>query len=168
MSPTGHLAVGFIAKKFAPQIPVIVFLIAAYVIDLIYFVFLAAGIENMDYDPWSHSLVMALIWSITAGLITFILSKKYRSGIVISLVVFSHWILDFIVWDNLTVFFGQTHKIGLGLYNKIGFSLTGMEIDSGTIIATSLELGMLIISLVVYILYHRSLRNERKSYGQVI
>lgn len=52
-----------------------------------------------------------------------------------ALVVFSHWILDFIVWDNLPVFFDKTHVVGLGFYDKIGFSLTGLKMDSGTIIA---------------------------------
>ncbi|MHB1483907.1 MAG: metal-dependent hydrolase [Saccharofermentanales bacterium] len=161
MSPTGHLAIGFAAKKFAPQVPVIVILIAAYIIDLIYFILLAAGIENANHDPWSHSLFMAIIWSIIAGLITLILSRKYRSGLIIGLVVFSHWILDFIVWDNLTIFFDETHKIGLGLYNRIGFSLTGFKLDSGTIIATLIELGMLIISLAIYNLYRKKLRNDK-------
>ena len=104
MSPTGHLAIGFTAKRFAPQIPVVVFLIAAYAIDLFYFVFLALGIDQLDYDPWSHSLFMAIFWSISAGLITLFISRKAHSGFVIGLVVFSHWVLDFFVWDDFTHF----------------------------------------------------------------
>jgi len=162
MSPTGHLAIGFAAKKYAPQIPVIVFLIAAYAIDLIYFIFLALGIDKLDYDPWSHRLFMAVIWSISAALITLFFSRKLRSGLVIGLVVFSHWILDFIVWDNLPVFFDKTHSVGLGLYDKIGFSLTGLKLDSGSVIAASIELSMLLIGLAVYIIYLKKARKEKK------
>lgn len=162
MSPTGHLAIGFAAKKYAPQIPVVVFLAAAYAIDLIHFVFLILGMDKQDYDPWSHSLVMAVIWSASAGLITLLFSRKIRSGVVIGIVVFSHWILDFIVWDDLPIFFDKTHQIGLGLYSKIGFTLTGMTFNSGTIIAACIEFSMLLIGLAVYVLYLRKSRREKK------
>lgn len=163
MSPTGHLAVGFAAKKYAPKIPLIVFLIAAYAIDLIYLIFLALGMDKQDYNPWSHSLLMAIIWSVTATLITLTFTRNFRNGLVVGLVVFSHWILDFIVWSNLPISFDRTKVIGLGLYDKIGFSLTELKTNSGTVIATSIELGMLIVGLAFYILYSRKLRNEKKS-----
>jgi hypothetical protein len=66
MSPTGHLAVGFTAKKYAPQIPLVVLLICANAIDLIYFLFLAVGLDRIEFDPWSHSLFMAVVWSVCA------------------------------------------------------------------------------------------------------
>lgn len=162
MSPTGHLAIGFAAKKYAPQIPVIVFLIAAYALDLIYFIFLALGIDKIDYDPWSHSLIMAIIWSVAAGFITLYFSKKFQNGFVIGLVVFSHWILDIIVWDNIPIFFDKAHRIGFGLYNKIGFSLTGLKLNLGTLIATSIELGMLLIGVGIYILYLRKIGRDKR------
>ncbi len=161
MSPTGHLAIGFAAKKYALQIPVIVLLIAAYAIDLIYFIFLVLGLDKLDYNPWSHSLFMAIIWSISAGMSASFFCRKLQSGFVIGLVVFSHWILDFIVWDNLPIFFDKTHRVGLGLYNKIGFTMTGMTLDSGTIIATSIELSMLLTGLVVYVLFLRKSRRKK-------
>ncbi len=166
MSPTGHLAIGFAAKKYAPQIPVIIFLIAAYAIDLLYFVFLAFGLDTIDYDPWSHSLMMAIIWSVSAGLLTILIDKKFRSGLAIGLVVFSHWILDFIVWDNLPLFFDKTHRVGFGLYNKIGFSLTGLKFNSGTIIATSIEFGMLLFGLAAYIIFLRKSRIVKRAVQQ--
>lgn len=167
MSPTGHLAIGFAARKYAPQIPLIVFLIAAYAIDLLYLLFLSLGIDQFDYNPWSHSLLMAIIWSITACLITLIFSRKLRSGLVIGLVVYSHWLLDFIVWDNLPVFFDKSNRVGLGLYNKIGFSFTGLTLNSGTIIASTIELGILMIGVVIYIIYLRKLRMKKRQVDTV-
>lgn len=163
MSPTGHLAIGFAAKKYAPQIPLIAFLIAAYAIDLLYFIFLIAGLDRMDYNPWSHSLLMAIFWSVSASLITWVFSRKLRGGLMIGFVVFSHWILDIIVWDNIPVVFEKTHRIGFGLYNRIGFSLTGLKLDSGTMIATGIELGMLLIGLSIYIVFLRKLRRNEKT-----
>lgn len=162
MSPTGHLAVGFAAKKYAPQIPLLAFLIAAYAIDLLYFLFLAVGIDTFEYNPWSHSLFMAVIWSLAAGLITFLISRKFQSCLVIGIVVFSHWILDLIVWDNMLLFFDQTQRIGLGLYNRIGFSLTGMKLNSGTVLAASIELIMLLIGVIIYFLFLKKSRKEKK------
>ena len=159
----GILQLVFAAKKYAPKMPLIVILVVAYAIDLIYFIFLALGIDQQDYDPWSHSLFMAIIWSFTASLITLLFSRKFRNGLVIGSVVFSHWILDFIVWGNLPISFDRTKVIGLGLYDKIGFSLTSLKTNSGSVIATSIELGMLIIGLGIYILYLRKLRKEKKS-----
>ena len=134
--------------------------VAAYAIDLLYFLFLALGIDKLDYDPWSHSLLMAIVWSAVAGLIALFFSRKFRSGLVIGLVVFSHWILDIIVWDNIPIFFDKTQRVGLGLYSRIGFSLTGLTFGSGTIIAASLELGMLLAGLATYILFLRKSRGQ--------
>ena len=162
MSPTGHLAIGFAIRKYAPQIPLFVILIAAYAIDLVYFLFLALGIDTYEYNPWSHSLFMAVIWSLIAGLITLFISKKSRNGFVIGIVVFSHWILDVIVWDNMLIFFDKTQRIGFGLYNRIGFSLTGLKLNSASLLASSIEFGMLIIGVIIYVLYLRKLRREKK------
>jgi hypothetical protein len=161
MSPTGHLAIGFAAKKYAPKVPVAVILIAAYAIDLLYFIFLALGMDTLDYDPWSHSLLMAVIWSLCAGLLAASLCRELRSGLVIGLVVFSHWVLDFIVWGNLPLYFDPANRAGLGLYDRIGFSLTPLNLGPGAILAAVLESGMLFAGLAVYILFLRKSRREK-------
>lgn len=163
MSPTGHLAVGFAAKRLVPELSIFIFLVAAYVIDFLYFIFLAVGIDTIDFDPWSHSLVMAIVWSFLTGLIVFLVSKKLRSGLILGLVAFSHWILDVIVWDNIPIAFDPTQKIGLGLFTKIGFSLTNIQFNSGMLIATSVEMAMLAVGLVVYISYTKKMRKQHKA-----
>lgn len=176
MSPTGHLAVGFTAQKFAPQIPLAVFLIAAYAIDLLYFLFLAIGLDSMRFDPWSHSLFMAVIWSATAGFLAMLIGRKQlrggsriRAGLTLAAVVFSHWILDFIVWSNLPLFFDQTRTVGLGLYDRLGFSLIGFQLNSGALIATAVELGLLALGLASYFRSRTRSRHEttRQSQGNV-
>lgn len=150
MSPTGHLAIGFIAKKFTPKTHVIVLLIAAYLIDLLHFCFLICGLDAADYSPWSHSLLMAMFWSVLTILITLQITRKYRLGIILGILVFSHWILDFLVWDNLPVAFGKTNNIGLGFYNFIGFDPSNITFDISLIIATILESGLLAFGLIVF------------------
>lgn len=164
MSPTGHLAIGFSAKKYAPRVPLLVFLASAYFLDLIYFLFLLIGIETFEFDPWSHSLLMAVVWSLALGLCAMVFSKDLRAGCVLSLVVFSHFMLDFIVWSNLPIAFNPSQRIGLGLYDKIGFSLTGGAFTSGTVIATMIELGMLAVGVFMYIYYVRQSRREKPAY----
>lgn len=47
MSPTGHFAVGLVAKRFAPKVPLGVLLLATEVIDLLFFLF----VHRNDYPP---------------------------------------------------------------------------------------------------------------------
>ena len=52
MSPTGHLALGFAAKKYSNDIPLPILLIAAYTIDLLYFIFITLEVEIYAIKPW--------------------------------------------------------------------------------------------------------------------
>lgn len=106
--------------------------------------------ETYAFNPWSHSLGMALIWSMLGGFIFYLYKHNIKQALMIGLLVFSHWILDFIVWDNLPIFFDSSQHIGLGLYPSIGFSMSQIQLNRGSILATSLELLMLIAGLVIY------------------
>ncbi len=152
MSPTGHLAIGFVSKgKLKTKIPLMGLLVGSYLIDLVYLVLLVLGIESFGNNPFSHSLLMALVYTICAGLLTAVLMKSKAEGLVMGAVVLSHWVLDFIVWDNLPLAFGKTPLVGLGLYAKIGFDFNAIQLNSGMLIATALELIMLVIGILVYI-----------------
>lgn len=146
MSPTGHSAMGLVAKKFAPELPLPILLLAANGIDLIYGAFAALGIERFGYDPYSHSLVMAIAWALLIGVIVQSFYSR-RSAFIVVLVFLSHWFLDIIVWDNIPLTLSNNLQIGLGLYNRIGFSLTNIQMNWGSAIATGLELGMLAFGL---------------------
>lgn len=160
MSPTGHLAFGFIAKKFAPKTPVLVLLIAAYLIDILCFCFLIIGIETADYAPWSHSLLMASVWSVLTVLITVLITGKQRLSLILGLVVFSHWLLDFLVWNDLTVAFNKTMTVGLGFYNMLGFDPSNFKFGMPMIIATLLETGLLAIGIFIYVRVRRKQKTK--------
>lgn len=154
MAGLGHLGFGFAAKPLAPKVNLLVLLIASELIDIIWGFFYLTGIDGdstgISSSPLSHSLFMSVIWSLLAALIASRIYRDRRSGIVIGLLVFSHWVIDFITHPmgaifggnplppDLPIFFGSSPKVGLGLYNH-SFTLT---------IVT--DIVMLTIGIVIY------------------
>ena len=98
MGPIGHCAIAVAAKPLAPRMPVWVLLIATLLLDILAIVFMFVGIEGGERvgNPWSHGLLMSLIWSIFAAFLAGTVYHSYRSGAVVGIAVFSHWILDFV------------------------------------------------------------------------
>ena len=157
----GHCALGFPAKKLAPKVPLGILLLATMVLDILAIGFAWAGIERVGAgNPWSHGLLMSVIWSLAAALLGWRIFGEQRAGAVIGLLVFSHWVLDFIShpipfpsfswrtwhWEygrplpaDLPLLFGGSPRVGLGLYNRIS-----------AVEATVLELGMLIAGIAWY------------------
>ncbi len=135
----------------------------AYALDFLWCGFWLAGIEQypkpggMAPPVWSHSLLMATIWSGLAALIAAHIDRNTRTGVVFGFVVFSHWVLDFITHPITAVFppdtglplwFGASPLAGLGLYeSKFGVSAG--------------EYGTLALGIVVCILARRRLKQTR-------
>jgi len=162
MGPPGHLAVGFAAKKFAPEAPLWSLLVASEALDLLSFVFLTLGIEKtatqqIDINngvqiltsgsiPWSHGLFMSVVWSLLFGLLAFAFTKNRRASILIGLVVFSHWVLDFIVHPpDLPILFHNSPELGLGLWTS----------GPGLIISIILEFALLVGGIAIYVTWRR-------------
>ena len=143
MSGIGHLAAGFAAKPVELKIPLWVLLVASETNDILYFLFASIGLEHkavmtMDFNqgvkyltpalnPWSHGLFMSVVWSLTIALMGFLFYKDRRSGILLGLVVFSHWLLDFLMHSDLPLFFKGSPLVGLGMENS-GIGLLFMTI----------------------------------------
>lgn len=98
MGPFGHCAVGLAAKPVAPQVPLGVLLLATEILDIFATAFVYAGIEGgaTAGNPWSHGLFMSVVWSVIAALLVARIYRSNRAGIVVGLLVFSHWVLDFV------------------------------------------------------------------------
>jgi hypothetical protein len=83
---------------------------------------------------------MSVVWSVAAFAIAFRVSHNRRTSLVIGLLVFSHWILDFISHPmmstvrDIPLLFEGSPKVGLGLYSSpipalvIEFGLLGAGI----------------------------------------
>lgn len=127
MGPPGHFAVAFATKPVAPKAPLWVLLVATEILDLLCFGFMAAGIERAAPEPsfpWSHGLFMSVVWSAVAGVIAFLFYRDRRTSIVIGLLVFSHWVLDFIAHDSdLPLLFNGSPLVGLGLESSLAVGL---------------------------------------------
>jgi hypothetical protein len=166
MAGLGHIGFGFAAKPIAPKVHLLVLLIATELIDMLWGFFYFTGIDRNEVgtysSPWSHSLFMSVIWSVLAALIAAHIYHDRRSGIVIGLLVFSHWVIDFITHPmgaifggiplppDLPLFFNGSSKVGLGLYNH---SFT---------IALVTDIGMLIIGIFIYVFYKIKLEKINK------
>jgi hypothetical protein len=107
--------------------------------------------------PWSHGLFMAVVWSALAGLIAHLLRRRPRLSLFIALLVFSHWIVDFITQPmrasfpgqlGLLLLFRDSRKVGLGLY-------------SSSRVANVCEYGSVVVGALVYGLTLVKLRRER-------
>ena len=132
MDPVGHFAVALAAKKLAaPGAPLWVLGVATSAPDLLFFGFEALGMEHRAETSvslkeglkylrpaslkWSHGLFMSVVWSLVAGTIAFPFYRDFGTSAVVGLMVFSHWVLDAIVYPNMPVLFDDSRTIGLGL-----------------------------------------------------
>jgi hypothetical protein len=165
MAGLTHLAVGLASKRITPGISVWFLVFCAYLIDILFMIFMIAGIEQLPLPdqvgtaPWSHSLFMAIIWSVLATVIALHFLHDSRTSIILGLLVFSHWIIDFVSQPMTFVFpnsaspllhpFGGAPSIGLGVWS------TEMGVFLG-------EFSSLIIGIAIYLLIWRKLQNEQE------
>jgi hypothetical protein len=135
----GHFAVGFMSKRVAPQTSLVPLIAAPVLLDILWPIFILLGIEHarispgdtvvtpMDfYDyPYSHSLLMAGVWSVLGAAAAYFAFRRQRLvSVVIGLGIFSHWVLDWISHrPDLTLYPGSFTKVGLGLWNSLAATI---------------------------------------------
>ena len=69
-----------------------------------------------DY-PWSHSLVMAILWGLAFGGVYGSVRKDWRAARVVGALVLSHWLLDLVThFPDLQLVPGAPARFGLGLW----------------------------------------------------
>ena len=133
----GHYAVSLAARRAEPGAPLWAYVAAAQLLDILWCLFIMAGIERVvaaphlteglrfiDY-PWSHSLAAAFVW---AGVTTQVARRAFRvsprTATALGLTVLSHWLLDFIVHrPDLPLAPDVGPELGLGLWQYAGFEL---------------------------------------------
>jgi hypothetical protein len=123
VGPPGHFAVALAAKPAVSRVPLWLLLLATEVLDLLAFAFFAIGIERPAPNPmlaWSHGLFMSVIWSIVSAGVIFLVLRNTRASMVFGLLVFSHWVLDFVSHSrDLPIFFNGSPSVGLGLESSL-------------------------------------------------
>jgi hypothetical protein len=129
----GHFALGFGAKKFAPQVSLGILFLACQLADLIWPNLVLFGIETLEIQPgatamtpldfvsypYSHSLIALLLWSFVFAALYLALSRSgLKAAIVIAALVLSHWILDVLTHrPDMPITLSESPKIGAGLWN---------------------------------------------------
>lgn len=170
----GHYAAGLALKSKEKKASLGLLFIAVQFVDILFFPLALIGIErfsvvpyftesthfNLEYMPYTHSLLGSLVWS---GLTYFafkIFTKKNSIALVMGLAVLSHWFLDLIVHTpDLSLWGGSSPKLGLGLWNHALLSylleaallLTGVWLYMKNTTATTTvgKYGMIVLAVVM-------------------
>jgi hypothetical protein len=87
---------------------------------------------------------MTVVWSALAAVIVYLFYRDRRSAGIFGLVVISHWFLDVLVHSpELPLLFTGSPLVGLGLWSTL----------QGRVIASFLEVGMLVGGLALYLIH---------------
>jgi membrane-bound metal-dependent hydrolase YbcI (DUF457 family) len=162
MGPPGHFGIALAAKPATLKVPLLVLLGASELLDILSYGFMALGTEKFGVThtdleqglqvlvpgsvPWSHGLLMSIVWSMLVAGIAYLFLKDRRSSLMLGSVVFSHWILDFIVHPpDLPLLFSGSPEVGLGLWTS----------GPGFIASIILELVLLGGGIAIYLVARR-------------
>jgi heme/copper-type cytochrome/quinol oxidase subunit 4 len=161
----GHYGVSFAAKAYRASIPLWILFLAVQLVDVFWAVLVLLGIEkvrivpgitatnplDLYYMPYTHSLVMSLVWAGAAALVYRMLPRLngWGSAAIVGLAVFSHWLFDLLVHRPDLPLYDNSAKMGLGLWNY-------------PVIAFALEVALLAIGMF---LYARNTRPTRRGGG---
>jgi membrane-bound metal-dependent hydrolase YbcI (DUF457 family) len=157
MAGIEHAGLGLAAKKWVPGVHLAVLMIATEVIDILWIAFAVAGMEPTLNHALTHSLLMAAVWSLLCGIAAAFVYRNIRSAIVLGLLVFSHWIVDFITHPmtflfpdayGLPFYPGGTARIGLGLYSTLPGLMIGWPALTGS-------------GVTLYVLHRKTLTAHR-------
>jgi hypothetical protein len=129
----GHYAACLAAKKFEKRVSLGVLFLAVQFLDILFFPLVLLGIERiniierytasthfeLEYMPYSHSLLAAVLWSGAAyALFRWVVVKHKTVAMFVGLAVFSHWVLDLLVHvPDLPLWADTSVKLGFGLWN---------------------------------------------------
>lgn len=91
----GHAAAGLALSGRARRLPVVAFVVAAFALDVLWIGLAVTGLDRSPGSDWSHSLLMAVLWSGVAA------ALSWRAGrhvvLAIGAAVFSHFLLDLLI-----------------------------------------------------------------------
>lgn len=130
----GHYALAFGAKRYAPAVSLGTLFMACQFADLLWPTLVVLGIERVEVDPgntavtplnfvsypYSHSMMMLVIWSAVFAL-AYRTIKGWRPNAiaVVATLVFSHFVLDFVTHrPDLPLTLTGSERVGLGLWNS--------------------------------------------------
>ncbi len=135
----GHFALGLGAKRFVPAVSLGTLFLAVKFADLLWPTLVLLGVEYFEISPgittvtpldfvsypYSHSLVMSLLWAaLFAGVYFATNRKRQYAAMILAVLVFSHWCLDFVTHrPDMPITVGGDLRVGLGLWHSLPATL---------------------------------------------
>jgi membrane-bound metal-dependent hydrolase YbcI (DUF457 family) len=126
----GHYASALLTKAAVPRAPFWALVLGAQFIDVLWALFVLAGVEHVRLDlslpsnpldlyhmPYTHSLVGALGWAALAGAGARLLWRSNAAAAAVAVAVASHWLLDLLVHRPDLPLWPGSAKLGLGIWN---------------------------------------------------
>lgn len=141
----GHFAVGLGGKALQPRVSLGTWFLSIQFLDLLWPVFLLLGWEQVRitpgytrmnpldfyHYPWSHSLVMAVVWAALFALVYRLVRRpeaglaRGKAALLLGLGVLSHWGLDYVTHrPDLPLLPGMGRYVGLGLWDQPAVAIT--------------------------------------------
>ena len=174
----GHYGPAFAIKAIDKKVPLWMLFIAVQVPDIIWGTLIILGIEKANinpmqasnpldlyYMPYSHGLLSTVIYSLViVGILLLIPYFRKNKAVAwwLGAAIFSHWILDFLSHRPDLPVYGDTMKVGLGLWNhptwaviiEVGIFLAGaiwyaIAVGGFKRWTTLLFCGFVIVSIVI-------------------
>jgi hypothetical protein len=187
----GHYGVAMAGKKVDGRPSLGTLFLAAQFLDILWPIFILLGWEQVEINPvpefltlhfasypFSHSLAAVLLWSLVFGAVYYLIKSRFagsrrsldnrehgknlRVSVVLGGLVFSHWVLDFIVHvSDLQLFPGSSIRVGLGLWNSTVWTIVveGLIFVGGIFLyikstkAKNLRGNIVFWSLVVFLIF---------------
>jgi hypothetical protein len=127
MYAINHAATALLFKKRYPDVQLLWLLLAVQFVEVLWVVFnylgiertiLVGGVTRPAYMPYSHSVVMMLLWAALAWAIFALGLRRGALGLALGLAVGSHLVLDLATHlQDIALAPGlETIKLGSGLY----------------------------------------------------
>ena len=127
----GHFGFGLGAKKFAPRLSLGWIFLAVEFADILWPDLILLKVEKVEiqpenahfpfnfiYYPFTHSLLMLLLWGALFGLVYWLIRKDRQSALVLAICVCSHWFLDLVVHrPDLPLYPGDSPMYGFGVWD---------------------------------------------------
>jgi hypothetical protein len=147
----GHYGVSFAMQPAAPRVPLWVWFIAVQWLDVVWSLLVLLGVEKLRivpgftqanaldlyYMPFTHGLPGSILLIFGGIVALFAAGNRLKTVLLVSAASFSHWVLDLIVHRPDLPLYGNSAKVGFGLWRNVALSFP-------------LELAILAIGALMY------------------